>query len=535
MATLACAVPLALASMLAACGDDADTGGSITISESAQPDALDPALSNTVNGWEAMWLVYTPLLTYRHAEGQRGTELIPGLAEKLPEISADGMTYRLRLREGLTYSDGKAVKASDFEHTVKRLLELGSAATGFFAGVRGAAEYAKQPEPDGDIAGIETDDANRSITIELTAPDGTFSNVLATLYTGVVPGNTPFRNLTKKPPPGVGAFRIARSSGGGGFVLERVEDFELPGIPAAKVDRVTMKVVAPPRAAQDVLRGKLDYMLDPPPPDMLREVRSHPDRYREVPSEGTSYFFLNTNAPPFDKLGVRRAVNLAISEDALARVHGGLMEPTCNFLPPGMPGYEKLEPCPYGQPGKSTDVARARRLVRDAGATGAPVKLWGPQQDPGPPAMSYLADVLDEIGLDPTVSLLDFAVYAQTVGNLRTHPQAGFMSWAGDFPHPFTFLRQFDSRAITATNNFNVGEVRDPVIDAGLERLSREPDLQAVKDEWAALDRRVVDRAYVAVYGNPKRTTFMSERMDFENCATFHPVFGNDYSGFCLK
>ena len=78
-----------------------------------------------------MWLVYTPLLTYRHAEGERGSELIPGLAERLPEISADGMTYRLRLREGLKYSDGTAVKASDFEHTVKRLLALGSAATGF--------------------------------------------------------------------------------------------------------------------------------------------------------------------------------------------------------------------------------------------------------------------------------------------------------------------------------------------------------------------------------------------------------------------
>ena len=68
-AALACVVALALASMLAACGDDDDTGGSITISQSAQPDALDPAMSNTLNGWETMWVVYTPLLTYRHAEG----------------------------------------------------------------------------------------------------------------------------------------------------------------------------------------------------------------------------------------------------------------------------------------------------------------------------------------------------------------------------------------------------------------------------------------------------------------------------------
>ena len=172
--------------------------------------------------------------------------------------------------------------------------------------MRGADEYTKHPEPDGDIAGIETDDASDRSRSSLKAPDGTFSNALATLYSGVVPGDTPFRNLTKTPPPGVGPFRIARSSGRSGFVLERVEDFELPGVPAAKLDKITMKVVAPPRATQDVLRGKLDYMQDPPPPDLLREVRSHADRYREVPTEGTSYFSLNSSVPPFDKLGVRR-------------------------------------------------------------------------------------------------------------------------------------------------------------------------------------------------------------------------------------
>ena len=32
-----------------------------------------------MNGWEPLWLVYTPLLTYKRAEGQEGSELIPGL------------------------------------------------------------------------------------------------------------------------------------------------------------------------------------------------------------------------------------------------------------------------------------------------------------------------------------------------------------------------------------------------------------------------------------------------------------------------
>ena len=62
---------------------------------------MDPALTYTVNGIEPLWLVYTPLITYAREEGQAGAKLIPGLAEDLPDISADGKTYKLKLREWL--------------------------------------------------------------------------------------------------------------------------------------------------------------------------------------------------------------------------------------------------------------------------------------------------------------------------------------------------------------------------------------------------------------------------------------------------
>ena len=91
-----------------------------------------------MNGWEPMWLVYTPLLTYARAEGAEGSKLIPGLARALPEVSKDGLTYRLTLRKGLEYSDGSPVKASDFEHTVKRVLNLESGGSAFFLGIEGA-------------------------------------------------------------------------------------------------------------------------------------------------------------------------------------------------------------------------------------------------------------------------------------------------------------------------------------------------------------------------------------------------------------
>jgi peptide/nickel transport system substrate-binding protein len=70
---------------IAACGDSDDEGsataegGEVTIAQTSQPDFLDPALTYTANGIEPLWLVYTPLLTYRRVEGLAGAESSPGL------------------------------------------------------------------------------------------------------------------------------------------------------------------------------------------------------------------------------------------------------------------------------------------------------------------------------------------------------------------------------------------------------------------------------------------------------------------------
>ena len=98
-------------------------GGSITISETSNPDFLDPALAYTVEASEPHWIIYTGLMAYKHAEGKEGAELIPGAADAEPEVSADGKTYKFTLRKGLKYSDGTPAKASDFEHTIQRVAD----------------------------------------------------------------------------------------------------------------------------------------------------------------------------------------------------------------------------------------------------------------------------------------------------------------------------------------------------------------------------------------------------------------------------
>lgn len=516
---------------LGCAGDEDSASDSIRIAQTSQPDFLDPALSYSTNAWEALWLVYTPLLAYRHDEGTMGAELIPGLAESLPEVSEDGTRYRLRLRKDIEYSDGTPVRARDFEHTIKRVLHLESGGSAFFSGIRGAEAYQSEGRAKADIEGIETDDARRTVEIELEQPDATFSNVLAMNFAGLVPDGTPFRNLTEDPPPGVGPYALTESEPNRRFVLERNRGFDLPGIPSGQINRITTEIVTrTSRQAQDVITGRLDYMQDAPGDLQAQVQREHGDRFRTFPAAATYYLFLNVKAEPFDDERVRRAVSVGIDREAFARLYGGLLEPGCRLLPPGVPGHDPSAPC-----ATRPDIPAARRLVRRAGAEGAEVDVWGSQTAQGRRVADLYADNLRRIGLEPKERLVADAVYLQTIGNQSTRAATGFTSWFQDFPHPFNFLFLVDGKTIQETNNRNVGNTDDPRLNAGIETLRRERDPERVAELGRALDRRLVERAWIVPLGHPRLTTFMSERMDFDNCTRIHPLYQNDYTSWCLK
>ena len=191
---------------IAACGANQKSastgpgGGDITVTMTSFPDYVDPQLSNAVEGWEVLWNVYTPLLTYKHEPGEAGTQVVPGLAEAMPEISPDGKTYKLKLRSNMKYSDGTPIKASDFSYAIQRLFKTDSGGSVFYDIIVGATDYADGKADT--ISGITTNDETGDITIALTAPNGTFNNVLGLMFAAPVPPTTPLdKDATNNPPP----------------------------------------------------------------------------------------------------------------------------------------------------------------------------------------------------------------------------------------------------------------------------------------------------------------------------------------------
>jgi peptide/nickel transport system substrate-binding protein len=281
-------------------------------------------------------------------------------------------------------------------------------------------------------------------------------------------------------------------------------------------------------------------MTEDPAGDLLAQVRAkYPDRFRTDANPPNIYwFFLNHSIKPFSSLEVRRAVNYAIDSRALQRVFGGLLQPTCNFLPPAYAGfgYRRIDPCPYGDPAGPGDVAKARRLVDASGHKGEQVTVWGFSSDPVPQATEYLRDVLTRIGFKAKTRIVEQKVYFATVGARHTKAQAGFAAYIQDFPHPADFLQPLLSTSALAndpTPNFQMHG--NPDVDRALEQLGPQSDPAKVAGGWARADRSVIEHADVAVLGNQLSTTFFSTRMNAKSCSGVHLVYKHDWSMFCLK
>jgi peptide/nickel transport system substrate-binding protein len=90
-------------------------GGSLNEGLVGQPQFINPTLAATSGvDTDLSRLVYAQLLKFDEHEN-----LIPDLAEKLPDISADKKTYTIKLKDGLKWQDGKALTAEDVLFTIQ--------------------------------------------------------------------------------------------------------------------------------------------------------------------------------------------------------------------------------------------------------------------------------------------------------------------------------------------------------------------------------------------------------------------------------
>jgi len=294
---------------------------------------------------------------------------------------------------------------------------------------------------------------------------------------------------------------------------------------------MSVKIVQDDSAAlQQVINGQADYDFHPIPVDRLADVQSkYGDQLKIYTPANTYYFFMNARTPPFDKLAVRQAVNYAIDRNALVRLYGGLATPTENILPPTYPQYKKHDLYPF-------NVAKAKQLIKSAGAAGTAVTVWGSNRETSKKPVAYLADVLNKIGLKATIKIIDGSIYWTTVGNQATKAQIGFADWFQDYPHPLDWFDVLlNGDRITDTHNNNYANFDDKAVNAKIASLKKEATLSdSVNTDWASVDKMVDAQAPWAAFMNRQFTDFFNSDMDL-SCYVNHVLYQFDYSSICHK
>ncbi|MGH3491956.1 MAG: ABC transporter substrate-binding protein [Sciscionella sp.] len=467
-------------------------GGILRAGEATNPDHLDPALSYTTESWEMLQATNNGLVGFAPAAGAAGNNVVPILATALPTVSNHGRTYTFHMHTDAKFSPpvNREVEPSDVKFSIERLFRANSPGLGYYGEIAGSARYAKTRK--GGISGIVANDKTHTIVFHLTQPDGTFLEYLAMPFAFIVPTGTPNGDIStnSKWRVATGPYMISQYVPNSHITIVRNPNFHSWSryVPAGHLSGIDVTVgVSPDQAVNEIADGQLHWYFEAVAPDRLAEVKArYPSQVHQYTRNALLYFSLNMRKAPFNNVLVRKAVNYAVSRQALVKIFGGQGTPAENLLPSGIAGYSAHHFYPH-------NMARAKQLVAKSHTKGMAVQIWASGTDPQPAAAQYMASVLDSLGYKASVKTFNESIYYDTVSNEATNPQVSYNEWDQDFPEGDDFIEGLtDGAEISKTGNNDTANFNVPAITAKINAAKRMP-LGAKRDAaWAALDAKIM-------------------------------------------
>ncbi|MGI5981893.1 MAG: peptide ABC transporter substrate-binding protein [Sakamotonia sp.] len=349
---------------------------SITVGVGQQFTTLDPGVSTeTVNRF-ALAHMYSGL--YKKLEDG---SVVPDLAAGDPEISEDGLTYTIKLKEGLVWSDGEPITAHDFVFGINRNLTYG-AENGFVTDkmvryLEGAEEYLADTEVDLEtfsFAGVEALD-DTTVVYHLKTPCAFFTGLLC--GGGFLPlradvAEAGFSEWAVEPGyPVTGAYVLDYCNENEKVVLTKNESFY--DAENVTVDEITFQVMPDMDAQAAAFKtGDLDAALA-----ISASIVSTYENQNELwnrPQQSVYSIDLNSGEKGPEALkdvNVRRALAISINRDEIVKAinAGNFYTPLYGYVPYGMKGAEgdfrkegdaKQLYQPY-------DPEKAKELLKEAG------------------------------------------------------------------------------------------------------------------------------------------------------------------------
>lgn len=420
-------------------------------------ETLDPYSTNTTLTTAVTKSFYEGLFEF-----DKDLKIRPVLAESF-DVSADGLVYTFKLRQGVKFHDG-----SDFNaEAVKFVLE------------RAINPENKMPRANQfrAISKIDVVDAH-TVRMTLKEPFSPFINALAHGSAAMI-SPTALKKWGNKDiafhPVGTGPFEFVEWKQTDFVKVKKFDGYWKKGYP--KVDTITWKPVPENGTRMAMLQtGEADFVSSVPA-ETAASLKNNP-KLNLTASDSiiVRYISMNTMQKPFDDIRVRQAVNYAINRDALVKVaFGGFATPSDSIVPEGIKFAHKTGPWAY-------DPKKARELLKEAGfPNGFEATMWGAYNDSTTQkALQFIQQQLQQVGIKLSVQALEIG---QRVEWVQSAPDpatarvrmyyAGWSSSTGD--------ADWALRPLLASESFppklnNTAYYKNDVVDSSISKALKSTD-----------------------------------------------------------
>lgn len=448
-------------------GENADV---MKINLASEPDHLDPALNSTVDGACLASNSFVGLYT-SDADGN----YVAALADGDPEISEDGLTYTIHMKEGLKWSDGTDLNANDIVYSWNRAVDPNTASD--YAYLFSVFEgYGDGTDPQ--LALEATDDY--TITFTLTAPCPYMMSLLAFPVFMPVQQAQVESASDWESNPGSWASEAGFVSNGA-YVLKEwkhnesmvyVKNPYYYDAENVSVDELDFMLSADDTAILAAYQaGDIDF-ADTVPTNEIQNLKDGDD-FHIIPNMGTYYVAFNVNSEMFEGLTAtqaaleRRAIAKLIDRQYIVDTIGQTEQQVAtSFVPAGMSdgngGIFKANDDAYTFPyadeegyySASVDVEGAIELLKEAGfefdennmlSESTPITInYLTNEGTGHEGIAQaIQQDLAAIGIDMTITVEDWQTF------LNDRKQGNFdvarEGWLADYDDPINMLELFTS------------------------------------------------------------------------------------------
>jgi peptide/nickel transport system substrate-binding protein len=491
-------------------------GGTLTFANSGDWDSLDPGDTYYAYSWNFVRLYGRALTMFKSAPGKEGATIVPDLAESLGTPSDDAKTWTYKLRPGLKFEDGTPITSKDVKYAVERSLDKTTFPNGptyfnDFLDTQGYTSPYNDPTPDKlGLKAVETPD-DTTIVFKLKTPFSGFDYFAQMPATIPVPRAKDTGTKYKEKVVSSGPYMFEDNQLGKSFTLTRNPNWDPATDPNRKAlpDKIEVQLnVNADDIDNRLLAGDLDVAIEGSgvgPAAQGRIVADQALKAKADSAEVARLWFtaLNSDVAPLNNVECRKAVQYAVDKNGYLRAYGGDLggKIATNLMPPVIPGSEQFDL--YETPNNAGDPDKAKAALTACGQpNGFETNITYRNERPKEKAVAEsLQQALAKVGIRTQLRPFPLADYTKLYAGKPDYAKANNLGiivygWGADWPDGFGFLSQIvDSRVIRDAGNTNLG-VKDPKVDAAVDKALSETDQAAREKAWVEVDRLTMEGAY---------------------------------------